>query len=122
MTELIRLLVLDDDPMQLRLVERVLSREGFEVRAVATVAEMVVEEERSPPEFMMIDINLPDASTDEAVASARGAACDARIVLYSAWEETEVRAIVARVGADAFISKSASVSAIGPRLRQLRQR
>lgn len=116
----IRILVLDDDPLQLDLMERALSRDGFEVRTAETMAELTAEVARRAPEIVLVDVNLPDVRPEQAVQAARDAAHGARIVLYSAWEESKLRALVLRSGADAFISKSESILAIGPRLRELR--
>lgn len=121
MTTDIRVLVVDDDPMQLELVERALSRDGFAVRTVGTLAELVAASVGFAPEFVVVDVNLPDASPDRAIAIARDAANGARVVLYSAWEDSKLRALALRSGADAFISKSESVVAIGQRLRDLRR-
>ena len=71
---------------------------------------------------MLIDIHLPDALPERAVQIAREVAHGARVVLYSALEESEVRALVARSGADGFLPKSGSVTAIGSKLRALRAR
>jgi DNA-binding response OmpR family regulator len=120
-TDLVRLIVLDDDPMQLRLIERVLSREGFEVVACGTVAELRAEAARAPPEIVLVDINLPDAPPGAAVKIAREVAPAAHIVLTSASDEAEVRTLIKRSGADAFISKSESVIAIGAKLHALRK-
>ena len=65
-----RVLVVDDDPLQVELVERGLSRDGFEGRGVTTIAEMVVEARRFAPRIMLIDVNMPDAPGDGAVAVA----------------------------------------------------
>jgi DNA-binding response OmpR family regulator len=119
-TDPIRLLVLDDDPLQLDLMERALSRDGFDVRTAETMAQLAAEMARSPPEIVLVDVNLPDVRPEQAVQAARDAAHGARIVLYSSWEESKLRALVMRSGADAFISKSESLLAIGPRLRELR--
>jgi two-component system OmpR family response regulator len=116
-----RVLVLDDDPMQLELVERGLSRDGFEVRGVTTVDEMVLEATRFLPSVVLIDVNLPDAAGDRALALARGAAPDAKLVLYSAWEESKLRVLALQLGADGYISKSESVIAIGRRLQDLQR-
>ena len=122
MTDLIRLLVIDDDPMQRDLMERALSRDGFEVRTLDTVteAELAAEVARSAPEIVLVDVNLPDLRPEQAVQAARDAAHSARIILYSAWEESKLRALLLRSGADAFISKSEPVFELGPRLRRLR--
>jgi two-component system, OmpR family, response regulator len=116
-----RVLVLDDDPLQLELVERGLSRDGFEVRGVTTVDEMVSEATRFLPGIVLIDVNLPDAAGDRALALARGAAPEAKLVLYSAWEESKLRVLALQLGADGYISKSESVIAIGRRLQDLQR-
>lgn len=117
-----RVLVVDDEPMQLELVQRGLSRDGFDVRGVTTVREMVVEAKQFAPSIMLIDVNMPDAPGERVIAIAREAAPGARLVLYSAWEESKLRVLAAQLGADGFISKSESVVAIGQRLRDLQRR
>jgi DNA-binding response OmpR family regulator len=119
-SERIRLLVVDDDPLQLRLVERALALEGFEIRSVETMAGFAAEAARYAPDIVLVDVNLPDIQPEQAIQVARDTARGAYVVLYSAWEESKLRALVKRSGADAFISKSESVLAIGPRLRALR--
>jgi two-component system OmpR family response regulator len=116
-----RVLVLDDDPMQLELVARGLSRDGFEVRGVTTVAEMVEEAARFLPTVVLIDVNLPEAAGDRALALARDAIPGAKLVLYSAWEESKLRILALQLGADGYISKSESVIAIGRRLQDLQR-
>lgn len=116
-----RVLVVDDDPMQLELVERGLARDGFEVRGVATVAELAPQARQFLPDVVLLDVNMPDASGERTIAIARDAAPNARLVLYSAWEESKLRILALRLGADGFISKSESVVAIGRRLQDLQR-
>lgn len=118
-TGAIRLLVLDDDRMQLELLERALSRDGFDIRAVETVAELTAEAARFAPELVLVDVNLPDAQPEQTIAAARAAAPGARIVLYSAWEASRLRVLTLQSGADAYLSKSESVLALGPLLRKI---
>jgi DNA-binding response OmpR family regulator len=120
-TDPLRVLVIDDDPMQLELVERALSRDGFEIRPVSTIAELVSVAPGFAPAIVLIDVNLPDAPPEQVIRLAREHASNARIILYSAWEDSKLRNLVLRSGADAFISKSESVIAIGRRLRELRE-
>jgi len=114
-----RILVVDDDPMQLELVERGLERDGFEVRCVTTVREMTAEAKRFAPNIVLLDVNMPDAPGERTIALARESAPGARLVLYSAWEDSKLRVLAAQLGADGFISKSESVLAIGSRLRTM---
>lgn len=118
---LVRVLVVDDDDLQLELVERGLSRDGFEVRGVTTIEDMASEATKFAPDVILIDVNLPDAPGDRAITRAREVSPGAKLVLYSAWEESKLRVLALQVGADGFISKSESVLAIGRRLHELRR-
>jgi DNA-binding response OmpR family regulator len=119
-TEPLRVLVIDDDPMQLELVERALSRDGFELRAVSSLEELTRAADGFDPAIVLVDVNLPDSEPERAVRLAREVAGGARVILYSAWEDSKLRKLVLQTGADAFISKSESVVAIGRRLRELK--
>jgi len=121
MAKLERVLVVDDDPMQVELVQRGLSRDGFEVHGVTTVQEMALEAKQFAPNILLIDVNMPDAPGERTIAIAREAAPGARVVLYSAWEESKLRVIAAQLGADGFISKSDSVITFGRKLRELQR-
>ena len=114
-----RLLVFDDDPMQIELVERALIRDGFELRGVTSPGEVAAAAKAFAPEIVLLDINVPDTTPEHVISLIRGAAPGARIVLYSAWEDSKLRGLANRLSADAFISKSESVFAIGSRLREL---
>jgi two-component system, OmpR family, response regulator len=119
MTE-IRVLVVDDDPMQLAMVERALPSEWFAVCCVASVADVMVKGPSFGPHIVLADVNMPDLPEDRSiVAMLREAVPGARIVLYSAWEEARLRRLAMQLGADAYISKSVSVIGIGNRLREL---
>jgi len=119
MIDVMRVLVVDDDPMQLALVERALPPEWFTVRCVGTTADMVAAGPQFAPQVVLVDVNMPDTSADQTVALARKAAPGALVVLYSAWEDSKLRSLAMRLGADTFISKSESVVGIGRRLREL---
>lgn len=115
----IRLLCIDDDPLQLELVERALSRDGFEFRGASSIDALPAVTKEFVPQLVLLDVNMPDTPPERVIAFVRDVAGDARIVLYSAWEASKLRTLATRLGADAFISKSESVFSIGARLRDL---
>jgi two-component system OmpR family response regulator len=117
----IRLLVVDDDPMQLELIQRGLSHEGFEVRVAASFADLVIEARRFEPGLVLLDVNMPDAPDQRMIDVVRDSAPCARVMLYSAWEDAKLRVLVGQLGADGFISKSESVVALGRRLHELQK-
>jgi DNA-binding NarL/FixJ family response regulator len=119
--EAIRLLVVDDDPLQVELVQRALQRDGFDVRGVIRVADLAGEAQRFAPAVVLLDVNMPDAPEGGLIGAVREAAPGARVVLYSAWEDAKLRVLVRELGADGYISKSESVMSIGRRLHELQR-
>lgn len=117
--ELIRVLVLDDDEAQLSLVERALSRDGFDVRGVSTLEALQQIGPSFAPHLVLVDMNMPDVPSGEAIAAARSAAQSARVVIYSAWDESRLRLMAQQLGADGYLSKAEPVFSIGPRLAKL---
>jgi two-component system OmpR family response regulator len=115
----LRLLVIEDDAMQSELVERALARDGFEVRTASTLVELRTVVAEFSPQLVLADVNMPDAAPSETVAIVRELVPGARVVLYSAWEESKLRGLARELGADGFISKSESVFGIASRLRAL---
>src|SRR3981081_334364 len=52
-------LVVEDNPVNLELVEAVLDREGYEVISAASAAEALKRLERLRPDLVLLDIQLP---------------------------------------------------------------
>ncbi|MBX3155167.1 MAG: response regulator [Deltaproteobacteria bacterium] len=117
----VRLLVVDDDDLQVELVERALTHDGFEVRGARSMDELARVAAAFDPELILLDVNMPDAPNDRTLAIARAACPAAGVVLYSAWEESKLRKLAAELGADGFISKSESVFGIAAKLRTFKR-
>ena len=115
----IRLLVVEDDAMQSEMVERALGRDGFDVRVARSVGELRTAVSGFVPELVLVDVNMPDAPDGQMVGLVRDLVPTARVVLYSAWEESKLRRLAKDLGAHGFISKSESVFAIAGRLREI---
>jgi DNA-binding NarL/FixJ family response regulator len=115
----IRLLVVEDDAMQSEMVERALGRDGFEVRVARSIGELRTAVTGFVPELVLVDVNMPDAPDGQMVGLVRDLVPNARVILYSAWEESKLRRLAKELGAHGFISKSESVFAIAGRLREI---
>jgi two-component system, NarL family, nitrate/nitrite response regulator NarL len=116
--------MIDDDPIQIELVQRGLSRDGFEVYSVMTLSELAQETavKQFAPQIVLIDLNMPDEPDDRTIALTRELAPGARVMLYSAWDDSKLRRSASKLGADGFISKNESVVALGQRLHDLQRR
>jgi two-component system cell cycle response regulator DivK len=102
-----RVLVVDDHDFNLRLLERLIEREGREVRAADSLAaaERVLAEEE--PAMIVLDMNLPDGSGLELTRRLKGDPHTASIPIVACtaavMQSDEQRALEA--GCDAFVSK-----------------
>ncbi len=72
----VRVLVVDDDQANLRILVEVLSRQGYKVRTVASGSEAVAAVEASIPHIVLLDIMLPGMSGYEVAARIRATYSD----------------------------------------------
>ncbi len=103
----LRVLVVDDDPDQLDLVRRTLGTHGFEVHthnSALGVSNMV---RTSAPDLVLLDVDFPALKGDKVVSLARQyAPRDTKFILYSAFDEAQLRTLALSSGADGYLSKS----------------
>ena len=64
-------LIVDDEPMVRRLLERWLTEEGFQCRSVADTAEAAVQLASGSVDLVLCDINLPGESGLEFLSKCR---------------------------------------------------
>ena len=105
-----RVLVVDDDADLRFLLRMVLDREGESV-VVAEASngqEAIDAAAECRPDVIVLDQAMPVMSGLEAIPELRTAAPDARIVIYSAYAETNQRASF-EASADAVIAKGGSL-------------
>src|SRR5262249_28238740 len=100
----------------IQLVQRALVREGWEVRSATSVDQLASVSAGFAPDIVLVDMNIPGTTNKVSVATAREIAPDARLVIYSSWDEARLRVACAELGADAYLSKSTSMLEIGARL------
>jgi DNA-binding response OmpR family regulator len=116
----LRVLVVDDDVMQLRLVERTLRAEGFQVEACSNPIGVSNLVRSYVPDIVLLDVNIPALSGDRLLEIARrGAPPATRFILYSSSDATTLRGLAMRVGADGWISKDVVGAALATKLRQV---
>ena len=114
----LRVLIVDDDAVQLEMIQRSLRLEGFDVtvtRAALGVSNLV----RSfAPDAVLLDVNIPALTGDRLLGVARRhAPATTRFFLYSACDESRLRALAKETGADGWISKSTGTPEVAARIR-----
>ena len=107
MADITRVLVVDDDPDLLDLVQRSLSRYGFEVHTHTSALGVSNLVRSSSPDLVLIDVNFPALKGDKVVGLARQyAPAGTKFILYSASDESKLRSLALQSGADGYLSKS----------------
>jgi two-component system, OmpR family, response regulator len=118
-----RVLVVDDDPDLLDLVQRSLSAYGFEVLTHTSALGVSNLVRSSEPDFVLIDVNFPALKGDKVVNLARQyAASKTKFILYSASDESKRRSLALASGADGYISKSVQGEDLAHKLTAIHQK
>jgi DNA-binding response OmpR family regulator len=120
MTSPPRILVIDDDTLQLELLQRVLARDGFTVAVGASMNDIKHLSKEFKPNVVLMDVNIPGASGGTGLPMARSAAPrGTKLYLFSACDESKLRALARDLGADGYLSKSMPVAEVSRKLREI---
>jgi len=85
-------LVVENEKLQNWSVSKSLTKWGFEVSSVSTGSGAVAELERSAFDVVLLDYQLPDLDGLEVARRARGMRPGARIIMVTAFQESELPA------------------------------
>jgi DNA-binding response OmpR family regulator len=119
-----RILIIDDEPLILRSIRRVLEREGFEVSEASgghQGLELVTQES---PDLVVLDIVMPEMSGQEVCRRLRADPFTARlpIIFLTAQGRSEQIAQGLDAGADDYLVKPFDVIELPARIRALLRR
>ncbi len=111
-----RVLVVDDEPQILRAVQMKLRGAGYTVETAETAAEALMKAAMRPPDAIILDVLLPDASGTDVCRELRTWTTAPVLVLSAVGEESEkIEALDA--GADDYVTKPFSGDELLARLR-----
>jgi DNA-binding response OmpR family regulator len=103
------IMIVDDNPASLRLLEDMLRKQGHEVRSFPNGQLALAAAERNPPDLIMLDVRMPDMNGYEVCAriksSAAGELALTPVIFLSGLSATEDKVKAFRSGAVDYISK-----------------
>jgi two-component system response regulator MprA len=115
-------LLVDDDPRILRMLERTLSAEGYDVAAVADGGAALARVERSVPDLIVLDVTMPGLDGLAVTRRVRAKRLAVPILLLTARDALEDRVAGLDAGADDYLVKPFEVEELAARVRALLRR
>src|SRR5882672_4362242 len=106
-----RVLVVEDEADLRDILEYNLTQAGHSVEVVATGAEGLRSVRAAPPDLVLLDLMLPDASGIEVCKTLKKspASADVRVIMVTAKSEEIDRVLGFELGADDYVTKPFSV-------------
>lgn len=119
-----RILVVEDNPLNLKLVRDVLEHAGYEVVDAETGEEGIEVAARLTPDLVLMDLQLPGMDGTEALKTLRDGVLDpdVPVVAVTALAMPDDRAAAEDAGFDAWIEKPISVRALPTQVAELLDR
>ena len=115
------ILVVDDEPRNVRLMSMVLRAEGYQVSTAATGSDALALLQATSPDLIVLDVMMPGLSGYEVCRSIRAAEATRflPVILVTALSESPDRVQGIEAGADDFISKPFNEVELRARVRSL---
>jgi len=104
-----RVLVVDDDPQVLALVQRWLRGAGYEVVAANDFRDARIEMRMGNPDVVVVDVRLGEFNGMQLALLAQQTRPDVRLVLMSGWDDQCLRRDAQKLGA-AYLCKPLSAA------------
>ena len=116
------ILIVEDEPAVARGLQYGLSKEGFNVRWVATGQEALRWVEKDSPHLILLDIRLPDINGFDVCRRLRAEGKRQPILMLTARDEEIDKILGLELGADDYVVKPFSLREVISRIRALLRR
>jgi DNA-binding response OmpR family regulator len=117
-----RVLVVDDDRIGARMVEFLLSEQGYTVVTAESADAALVEIEQQLPDLLLLDVNLPEINGFELYTQLRERGLDIPVIFLTAKGEIDDRVQGLTMGADDYIAKPFQPAELAARIQAVLRR
>jgi two-component system response regulator MprA len=117
-----RILVVDDDPAVCGSLDRALRLEGYDVLTAGTGGTALETLALTPPDALILDLQLPDIDGVEVCRRMRTAGDDTPVLMLTARDAVDDRVLGLDAGADDYLVKPFALAELLARLRALLRR
>lgn len=115
--EIVRVLVVEDDPRMQKVLHRAFAAEGIEVTPSADGVEALERFREIRPDAVVLDLNLPRLSGREVCREIKSQAPDIPVLILSAQSEVIDKVLLFELGADDYVTKPFSPRELLARLQ-----
>jgi two-component system, response regulator RegA len=105
-------LLIDDDELYLKTLQRSLAKRGFELDIASTSANALALARRRPPDFVLIDLRLKEQSGLDLIQPLRLLRDDMCILLVTGYASVATAVEAMKRGADNYLLKPVTVDSI----------
>src|SRR5215475_14614595 len=99
------ILIVDDEPSNLRILEQLLSRAGYTVVTASDGAEALKRLEASPPDLIILDFMMPELNGLDVLKELRQRDDDTPVIIVTAYGTVERAVEAMHAGAYDFITR-----------------
>lgn len=100
-----RILVVDDDPHFLRVLNRILTSEQFEVVTATSAAEAVSLFRQNAADLIITDLRMPEQDGISLLSEIRQSAQDTPVIILTAYGEIDTYLEAMNAGANEYLNK-----------------
>ena len=99
------LLVVDDEPPVLKVIERLAGKAGFDVVACGSGSEAMKALMRKPADLAMVDLRMPDVNGLDLLRQIRSAVPSCEVILMTAYAAVDSAVEAIKLGAREYLTK-----------------
>ncbi|MCK5122011.1 MAG: response regulator, partial [Methylococcales bacterium] len=112
-------LVVDDQPANLQLVESILTPSGYTIRPALNAALALKAITEQSPDLILLDINMPGMNGIEAAKKIKELNKETRILMLTMIDNEKFIIDALSSGADGYLNKDADISELIKAIRKL---
>ena len=122
MVKSFRILVVDDEPAQLELVDALLGKRGFEVSLASDGREALKQFRREPFDLVLTDLKMPGLSGLELLEAVRAWNPEVPVIVMTAYATIETAVAALKAGAADYLTKPLNLDELLHRVQQVHDR
>ena len=114
-----KILVVDDDPIQREMLRGFLANQGYTAVAAANGEEALEIIQKQAVHLTLLDHRMPGIAGDEVLARLKTINPMARAMLITAYGDVQTAVTVLKLGADDFLEKPVNLTALLDKIREI---